>query len=137
MFGASKFKYKISLEDAESGKLLISASRLRDRLQEEGIFKGSSPVEERRRLLFDLGTILQYNKLSHFGNSISSYARVCNPDKFGAKQSIFATEKVFRDIQQILSDEVDNPVLSVHNEENGEHKHFLNANYKQLSPGLI
>ena len=132
MFGASKFKYKISLEDAESGKLLISASRLRDRLNEKGIFKGSSPVEERRRLLFDLGTILQYNKLSHFGNSISSYARVCNPDKFGAKQSIFATEKVFRDIQQILSDEVDNPVLSVHNEENGEHKHFLKAIY----PGL-
>lgn len=132
LFGASKTKYKISLEDSEANKLLISASRLRDRLKEDGIFKGSSPVEERRRLLFDLGTILQYNKLSHLGNSISAYARVCNPDKFGAKQSIFATEKVFRDIQQILSDEVDNPVLSVNNEEKGEHKCFLEAIY----PGL-
>ena len=132
LFGASKTKYKISLEDSETSKLLISASRLRDRLKEDGIFKGSSPVEERRRLLFDLGTILQYNKLSHLGNSISAYARVCNPDKFGAKQSIFATEKVFRDIQQILSDEVDNPVLSVNNEEKGEHKRFLEAIY----PGL-
>ena len=132
LFGASKTKYKISLEDSEASKLLVSASRLRDRLKEDGIFKGSSPVEERRRLLFDLGTILQYNKLSHLGNSISAYARVCNPDKFGAKQSIFATEKVFRDIQQILSDEVDNPVLSVNNEEKGEHKRFLEAIY----PGL-
>lgn len=132
LFGASKSKYKISLEDAEAGKLLISASRLRNRLKEEGIFKGSSPVEERRRLLFDLGTILQYNKLSHLGNSISAYARVCNPDKFGAKQTIFATEKVFRDIKQILSDEVDNPVLGVHNKEKDEHKRFLEAIY----PGL-
>ena len=132
LFGASKTKYKISLEDSEASKLLISASRLRDRLKKDEIFKGNSPVEERRRLLFDLGTILQYNKLSHLGNSISAYARVCNPDKFGAKQSIFATEKVFRDIKQILSDEVDNPVLSVHNEEKGEHKHFLEAIY----PGL-
>ena len=132
LFGASKTKYKISLEDSEASKLLISASRLRDRLKEDGIFKGSSPVEERRRLLFDLGTILQYNKLSHLSNSISAYARVCNPDKFGAKQTIFATEKVFRDIKQILSDEVDNPVLSVNNEEKGEHKHFLEAIY----PGL-
>lgn len=132
LFGASKTKYKISLEDSEASKLLISASRLRDRLKEEEIFKGNSPVEERRRLLFDLGTILQYNKLSHLGNSISAYARVCNPDKFGAKQTIFATEKVFRDIKQILSDEVDNPVLSVNNEEKGEHKRFLEAIY----PGL-
>ena len=132
LFGSSKNKYKISLEDSEAGKLLISASRLRDRLKEDGIFKGSSPVEERRRLLFDLGTILQYNKLSHLGNSISSYARVCNPDKFGAKQTIFATEKVFRDIKQILEDEVDNPVLEVHNKAKGEHKLFLKAIY----PGL-
>ena len=132
IFGAGGQKYKISLEDKEVAKLLISGSRLKERLKSEGVFEGSSPVEEKRKLLFDLGTILQYNKLSHLGNSISAYARVCNPDKFGAKQSIFATEKVFRDIKQILSDEVDNPVLSVHNEEKDEHKRFLEAIY----PGL-
>lgn len=134
LFGAVKNKYKISLDDAEVGKLLISASRLRDRLKEEGIFKGSSPVEERRRLLFDLGTILQYNKLSHLGNSISAYARVCNPDKFGAKQSIFATEKVFKDIKDIIYNESENRVLDVYDDKKGTHKNLLEAIYPGLTP---
>ena len=132
IFGASKSSYSISLNDTESAKLLISADRLRSRLKEEGIFKGSTPVEERRRLLFDLGTIFQYNKLSHLGNVISDYARVCNPDKFGAKQSIFATEEVFRNIQNILESEQDTPVLGVYNQDKNEYNHFIKAIY----PGI-
>ncbi len=131
IFGAGSQKYKISLEDKEVAKLLISGSRLKERLKSEGIFEGSSPVEEKRKLLFDLGTILQYNKLSHLGNSISAYARVCNPDKFGAKQTIFSTNKVFSDIQDIMADE--NPSLYVPGAtKNDSNKHFLEAIY----PGI-
>ena len=61
----------------------------------------SSPVESKEQLLFDLGVALQFNRLYNFGQSISSYARVCNPDKFGAKQSIYETIKVFDDIVKL------------------------------------
>lgn len=135
IFGAGGQKYKISLEDKEIAKLLISGSRLKERLKNEGIFEGSSPVEEKRKLLFDLGTILQYNKLSHLGNSISAYARVCNPDKFGAKQTIFSTNKVFRDIKDIIADE--NPAMYVPGAtENDSNKHFLEAIYPGIKGSL-
>ena len=128
IFGAGGQKYKISLEDKEVAKLLISGSRLKERLKSEGVFEGSSPVEEKRKLLFDLGTILQYNKLSHLGNSISAYARVCNPDKFGAKQTIFSTNKVFSDIKDIMADE--NPAMYVPGStKTDKNKHFLEAIY--------
>lgn len=133
LFGAGSSKVKIGLEDKEAAKLLISGSRLKDRLNNKGIFEGSSPVEEKRKLLFDLGTIMQYNKLSHLGNSISSYARVCNPDKFGAKQTIFATNKVFRDIQRI--NESEESALEVINED-GTKTNFLEAIYPGVSQGL-
>ena len=128
LFGASGQKYKISLEDEEVAKLLISGSRLKERLKSEGIFEGSSPVEKKRKLLFDLGTILQYNKLSHLGNSISSYARVCNPDKFGAKQTIFSTNEVFSNIKNIIEDE--NPSMYVPSTNNTDkNKNFIEAIY--------
>ena len=128
LFGAGGQKYKISLEDKEIAKLLISGSRLKERLKSKGVFEGSSPVEEKRKLLFDLGTILQYNKLSHLGNSISAYARVCNPDKFGAKQTIFSTNKVFSDIKDVIADE--NPALYVPGAtKDDSNKHFLEAIY--------
>uniref|UniRef100_A0AAU8MHQ1 Nuclear pore complex-like protein n=1 Tax=Geladintestivirus 5 TaxID=3233137 RepID=A0AAU8MHQ1_9CAUD len=135
IFGAGGQKYKISLEDKEVAKLLISGSRLKERLKSEGIFEGSSPVEEKRKLLFDLGTILQYNKLSHLGNSISAYARVCNPDKFGAKQTIFSTNKVFRDIKDIIADE--NTAMYVPGAtKNDSNKHFLEAIYPGIRGSL-
>ena len=135
LFGASGQNYKISLEDKEIAKLLISGSRLKERLKNEGIFEGRSPVEEKRKLLFDLGTILQYNKLSHLGNSISAYARVCNPDKFGAKQTIFSTNKVFRDIKDIIADE--NPALYVPGAtKDDSNKHFLEAIYPGVRGSL-
>ena len=128
LFGAGGQKYKISLEDKEIAKLLISGSRLKERLKSKGVFEGNSPVEEKRKLLFDLGTILQYNKLSHLGNSISAYARVCNPDKFGAKQTIFSTNKVFSDIKDVIADE--NPALYVPGAtKDDSNKHFLEAIY--------
>jgi hypothetical protein len=133
LFGAGTANFKISLDDKESAKLLIAASRLKDRLKDKGIFEGSSPVEMKMRLLYDLGVILQYNKLSHLGNSISSYARVCNPDKFGAKQTIFATNKVFDDIDELSREE--HPALYVESKEKGNQT-FLEAIYPGVTRGL-
>ena len=83
-----------------------------------------SPDELAKRLLNDKnrpvkGSIYQhdwavlfaYNDLAKLSDKIGSTARVCNPDRFGAKQSIFSTRKVFNDIADLIEDE--NPALVV------------------------
>ena len=83
-----------------------------------------SPDELAKRLLNDKnrpvkGSIYQhdwavlfaYNNLAKLSDKIGAIARVCNPDRFGAKQSIFATRKVFNDIANLIEDE--NPALVV------------------------
>lgn len=85
----------------------------------------SSPVEE---LLFDYMVVKQYEELSNIANKIDAYTRVLNPDKFGAKQTIFATNKVFDDIAEIMADA--KPVFARQND-----KHFLENVYPGI--GLV
>ena len=59
----------------------------------------------------DWAVLFAYNDLSKLSNKIGDTARVCNPDRFGAKQSIFATRKVFNDIADLIEDE--HPALVV------------------------
>ena len=61
----------------------------------------------------DWGVLFAYNDLAKLSDKIGSTARVCNPDRFGAKQSIFATRKVFNDIADLIEDE--HPALVVGN----------------------
>ena len=89
----------------------------------------TSPVEGIDGLIFDLGVVLQYNKLKHLADEVGNLARVCNPDKFGAKQSIYATNKVFDDINDMLSKNKDY-ALKV------ENKSILEAIYPGISEGI-
>ena len=59
----------------------------------------------------DWTVLFAYNDLYKLSNKIGDTARVCNPDRFGAKQSIFATRKVFNDIADLIEDE--HPALVV------------------------
>lgn len=59
----------------------------------------------------DWSVLFAYKDLAKLSDKIGSTARVCNPDRFGAKQSIFATRKVFNDIADLIEDE--NPALVV------------------------
>ena len=72
----------------------------------------------RREALYDLGTILEFQRLNTIAQKITDLARVCNPDKFGAKQTIYSTNKVFDDIQTIIKNEQDSePTLIVERED--------------------
>ena len=102
LFGVPTIDFEIKLSDIQGAKLPISQDIQHRRLKSQNEFS-SSPVEERNKLLYDLGTIIQFNHLNHIASNIGNYTRVCNPDKFGAKQSIFETEKVFNDINEIVS----------------------------------
>lgn len=59
----------------------------------------------------DWSVLFAYNDLAKLSDKIGSTARVCNPDRFGAKQSIFATRKVFNDIADLIEDK--HPALVV------------------------
>ena len=72
-------------------------------------------------------SIVQFNELYKTSTAINNYARVLNPDKFGAKKSIYETTDVFRNIQNIIDTE-DNPVLYV----GADKTHILQAIY----PGI-
>ena len=95
-------EFDISLGLDKSKNIPLIVSKLINRLKEQGEFDSSSPVED--KLLFDLGTIIIFNKLHSAANTIGDIARCCNPDKFGAKQTVFATEQVFDAIDKCVFD---------------------------------
>ena len=83
----------------------------------------------RREALYDLGTILEFQRLNTIAQKITDLARVCNPDKFGAKQTIYSTNKVFDDIQTIIKNEADSePTLIVERENKINNKGELSTN---------
>lgn len=124
----SVFKTNYSL--TENNNIILDYDDLAARINEED-GRINPPVE---RLMFDLNMLFAYNDINKLAQGISSLARVCNPDRFGAKQTIFATNKVFRDIETIVNG--DNAkqysVLNVE-DKNGDTISFLEAIY----PGLI
>ena len=95
----------------------------------------------RREALYDLGTILEFQRLNTIAQKITDLARVCNPDKFGAKQTIYSTNKVFDDIQTIIKNEEDSePTLIVQHENKVNQKGELptnNGNIPNHYTGMI
>lgn len=78
-------------------------------------------------LLFDLGAIINFNHINNVSKIISNHIRVLNPDKFGAKQTIYETNKVIENIKKLY--------------DSGEYKLIINENNKPIIdciyPGLI
>lgn len=124
----SVFKTNYSL--TENNNIVLDYDDLAARINEED-GQINPPVE---RLMFDLNMLFAYNDINKLAQGISSLARVCNPDRFGAKQTIFATNKVFRDIETIVNGDnaKQHSVLNVE-DKNGDTISFLEAIY----PGLI
>ena len=109
-----------------NNRVILNYKKLANRLNQ----KESRPVED---MIYDMSILFAYNDINRLAQGISSLARVCNPDRFGAKQTLFATNKVFTDIQEIVNGENANieNVLSVKDKDN--EMSFLEAIY----PGLL
>ena len=52
-------------------------------------------------LLFDLGAIINFDYINNISKIISNHIRVLNPDKFGAKQTIYETNRVIENMKEI------------------------------------
>lgn len=144
IFGVEKTDLALNNEDINN--LTLNSELQIARLQGVESFAESTPVEEMDEnrdantiaAIYDLCVILQYNKLNNLSRKIGNLARVCNPDKFGAKQTIFATNDIFDQIATfdtngkitggLLADE-NFPLLV-----NG--KHFIDAIYPGVRNGL-
>lgn len=129
-------KIIIGLKDNDTKELPIVAKKCLERLKGVGEFDSNRPVEriDSHRLLFDLGVVLSFNNLKRTADEIGSIARCTNPDKFGAKQTVFATNEVFDNIHDLMFDDnglpKKNPILTV----NGAH--ILQAIYPGVENGL-
>lgn len=70
-------------------------------------------------IAFDYALLIQFNKLMEISNNITNIARVCNPDRFGAKQSINATRKILETIKK-------------YNNPDGIGKHFISTSKEEM-----
>lgn len=83
----------------------------------------------------DLYNLCMFENLYNIANDIQTMARCLNPDKFGAKQTIYSTRKVFDDINRILNKEAfETPVLIVHNDKSDAS--LLETIYPNIKDGI-
>ena len=89
---------KISFDNADDASInVIDVKLMEERLKdEEGWAKSAI-------LLTDLATILQFNNINEKSSVIANHVKVLNPDKFGAKQTIYSTRKVLKNIAKLLT----------------------------------
>lgn len=125
IFGGSA---DISQSKEVIAKITIDGNQLRRNL--------SVPYKDNtKQLLFELGIILQYDRLSDLASRVTSAAMVLNPDKFGAKQTIFATDKIFRDIQDLIGGEKPLPLFVSEDGNENSGKKLLEAIYPGIKDG--
>lgn len=70
---------------------------------EERFAAQNSGVYDEASMLIDLATILNFNYINDYSRIIANHVKVLNPDKFGAKQTIYSTHKVIDDIGTIIN----------------------------------
>lgn len=70
---------------------------------EERFAAQNSGVYDEASMLIDLATILNFNYINDYSRIIANHVKVLNPDKFGAKQTIYSTRKVIDDIGTIIN----------------------------------
>lgn len=116
------FKISEYAKNNQISEFLLSSLEFTDKLKEiygediEDInlynlplkFNGKSLINNHKNnnWAFDVVTVLQFGKLLKLGEVIESNAKCSNPDKFGAKQSIYETRRIRDKINQLRSNTV-------------------------------
>lgn len=102
----------VDITSLYSGKMVVEA--INDKLGTDYSFiKNNNIVLDEEQLANDVKNasnvslareveiLMAYNDINRLADVIQKIVRVCNPDKFGAKQTIFATNEVFETIKNI------------------------------------
>lgn len=87
--------FNLSVSDAfSSPDLIFSSDAYKSRLRGE--------MNGVQQALFDLYVLAQFNRLNSIGQDISNNLNILSADKYGAKQSFYASDKVFRDARTVI-----------------------------------
>jgi hypothetical protein len=71
--------------------------------RELNVKRFSDEMTEEEKKIHDFMVLLQFNKLNQLGNIVNNTLSVLTADKFGAKPSYYATDRIFRQIDDILA----------------------------------
>lgn len=87
--------FNLSVSDAFlSPDLIFSSSAYKSRLRGE--------MNGVQQALFDLYVLAQFNRLNSIGQDISNNLNILTADKYGAKQSFYGNDKIFRDASTVI-----------------------------------
>lgn len=111
---------------------IIDSHILIDRINSANLFSEKNPQAELYKNAFDFLITLQYAQLNEFANGVNEFCRVTNPDKFGAKQSLFATQDTIRKAQQLAKTDEAKQCLYVVNKK-GDSCNFIDSIYPQIN----
>ena len=92
----------------------------------------SNEMTEEEKKIHDFMVLLQFNKLNQLGGIVNNTLSVLTADKFGAKPSYYATDRIFRQIDDILTN--DNKLYAENKK--GEMVPVVEAIYPGISKGV-
>ena len=92
----------------------------------------SNEMTEEEKKIHDFMVLLQFNKLNQLGSIVNNTLSVLTADKFGAKPSYYATDRIFRQIDDILTN--DNKLYAENKK--GEMVPVVEAIYPGISKGV-
>lgn len=100
--------------------------------RELNVKRFSNEMTEEEKKIHDFMVLLQFNKLNQLGNIVNNTLSVLTADKFGAKPSYYATDRIFRQIDDILTND---DKLYAENKK-GEIVPVVEAIYPGISKGI-
>ena len=100
--------------------------------RELNVKRFSNEMTEEEKKIHDFMVLLQFNKLNQLGSIVNNTLSVLTADKFGAKPSYYATDRIFRQIDDILTN--DNKLYAENKK--GEIVPVVEAIYPDISKGV-
>lgn len=100
--------------------------------RELNVKRFSNEMTEEEKKIHDFMVLLQFNKLNQLGSIVNNTLSVLTADKFGAKPSYYATDRIFRQIDDILTN--DNKLYAENKK--GEIVPVVEAIYPGISKGV-
>lgn len=102
-------QYGVDFKALTGGEFSFDRNNVANRIDVSKIdSRGFETATDTDQILMDIAAIIQFSYINDISKAISNHARVLNPDRFGAKQTIYGTRKVFQDIIKLEDTNLNN-----------------------------
>ena len=127
---------ELTTQDSINASFALDSRTNAIRLKEEGIFAKDSKIAKDLgvtadviKTIYDLQMMVMFSKMNNLAQDIRVAAMLVNPDKFGAKQTMFETREVF---QKLVDCIYDNRILASEDTEEYEDIFRLQVDGKNM-----